>query len=179
MHARRWTARGISVMGACAFALLACDDDGSFDARAARGLQISPVPMQLGGHDARLAGVGSYIVNAQGACSDCHTWPNYAAGGDPFQGQTEIVDPKRFLAGGRPFGPITAPNITPDASGRPGGLTLRQFIDAIRTGRDPDEPNRLLQVMPWPVYRKMTDSDLVAVYEYLSTIPPIRPGTAQ
>ncbi len=29
----------------------------------------------------------------------------------------------------------------------------------------------LLQVMPWPVYGKMTDRDLIAIYEYLSAIP--------
>jgi hypothetical protein len=29
----------------------------------------------------------------------------------------------------------------------------------------------LLQVMPWPVYRNMTDRDLRAIYEYLRAIP--------
>jgi hypothetical protein len=27
--------------------------------------------------------------------------------------------------------------------------------------------------MPWPVYQTMTDHDLLAIYEYLSSIPPI------
>ena len=30
--------------------------------------------------------------------------------------------------------------------------------------------------MPWPVYRNMTDRDLRAVYEYLSSIPRAEPG---
>ena len=51
------------------------------------------------------------------------------------------------------------------------GLTLEDFISAIRTGHDPDNPSEILQVMPWPVFRNMTDRDLTAVYTYLSAIP--------
>jgi hypothetical protein len=31
----------------------------------------------------------------------------------------------------------------------------------------------LLQIMPWPNYHDLTDHDLRAIYEYLSTIPCI------
>jgi hypothetical protein len=34
------------------------------------------------------------------------------------------------------------------------------------------DPNDILQVMPWPIYRFMTDRDLNAVYEYLSHLNP-------
>jgi hypothetical protein len=42
----------------------------------------------------------------------------------------------------------------------------------------PSPDNDILQVMPWPVYSKMTDRDKRAIYEYLSAIPciPGRPG---
>ena len=30
-----------------------------------------------------------------------------------------------------------------------------------------------LQIMPWPVYRNMTNHDLRAIYEYLSAVPCI------
>ena len=59
----------------------------------------------------------------------------------------------------------------------PAGLTLDQFKETLRTGKD--QKNRhplispLLQVMPWPVYGKMSDKDLEAVYEYLRAIPCI------
>jgi hypothetical protein len=33
----------------------------------------------------------------------------------------------------------------------------------------------ILQVMPWPVYGKMSDRELEAIYEYLRAIPSIRP----
>ena len=36
---------------------------------------------------------------------------------------------------------------------------------------DPDNLKRILQVMPWPTYRNMSDHDLRAVYEYLRAIP--------
>lgn len=88
-------------------------------------------------------------------------------------------------------------NLTPDKNGRPeGGHTLEQFKDILRNGTDMDhihptcqsasDPNialgicippivngDLLQVMPWPVFRNMTDHQIEAIYEYLSAIPCI------
>ena len=75
------------------------------------------------------------------------------------------------------FGPFVSRNLTPDASGKPAGLTFEQFQHALRTGEDPEEPGELLQVMPWPVYGKLTDRDLRAIYEYLSAIPHAEPGS--
>ena len=76
------------------------------------------------------------------------------------------------MGGGRRFGPvIVARNITPDEHGRPAGLTRDQFIRILRTGMDED--GEILQVMPWPVYGDMTDGDLKAIYEYLSSIPSL------
>jgi hypothetical protein len=129
--------------------------------------------LDLAGKNRALVGEGSYIVNGVGACNLCHTFPNYAAGGDPFQGQPEQINTAGYMAGGRPFGAIISPNITPDENGLPAGLTLAEFINTIRTGHDPDVPGRLLQVMPWPIFRNMTDHDLTAVYAFLSAIPSI------
>jgi hypothetical protein len=77
-----------------------------------------------------------------------------------------------------------------------GGRTWDQFLQIFRTGMDLDylHPQcpagtaasnciptpfngALLQVMSWPVYQNMSDHDLRAVYEYLSTIP-CNPGPA-
>ena len=108
---------------------------------------------------------------------------------------------KHFMAGGRCFGPIQARNLTPDDSGRPRGLTEAEFIKVMRVGTDVScgekpnppvyfgEPDRvcdlprplnpggttynsaLLQTMPWVVYHNMTDTDLKAIYAYLSALP--------
>jgi len=44
----------------------------------------------------------------------------------------------------------------------------------MRTGEDLAHipPADLLQVMPWPAFRKMTERDIRAIYEYLSALPP-------
>jgi hypothetical protein len=145
---------------------------------------ISPVKLNLDGKDVELVGLGSYIVNAQGGCNDCHTCPSYAPGHNPFPppfgvaGDGEINAPT-YLAGGVDFTipppvnvTVTSANLTPDAQGKPEGLTLEQFETALRTGHDQLDPqNGLLAVMPWPYYRHMTGRDLDAIYAFLSAIP--------
>lgn len=120
----------------------------------------------------------------------------------PFDGHTKI-NPATYLGGGRDFGPfppgppppspvhIVSRNLTPDKTGLPvGGRSFRDFHDIMRTGEDLDHlhPNcpasapqcllppfngAVLQIMPWPSFRHMTDHDLRAIYEYLSAIPCI------
>jgi hypothetical protein len=148
-------------------------DEGS---QIQRGFQIAPVPLDLKGKNRALVGLGSYIVNAQGGCNDCHTHPSYAPGGDPFLGQPKQVNAAQYLTGGRQFGPFTSRNLTPDpTTGLPADLTFDQFLEVMRKGIDFEQKHPqispLLQVMPWPVYGDMTDRDLRAVYEYLSAIP--------
>lgn len=135
------------------------------------GYAISPVRLSLRGRNWALVGLGSYIVNAQGGCNDCHTYPAYAPDGDPFKGMAEKINADQYMTGGRQFGPFTSPNLTPDEEGRPAGLSYKAFKTALRTGKDPDDATRILQVMPWPVYGKMSERDLRAIYEYLSAIP--------
>jgi len=88
------------------------------------------------------------------------------------------VNKSNYLAGGVHFGPFVSKNLTPDPQqgNRPEGLTLDEFMTVMKTGHDPDQGGQILQVMPWPVYRHMTDRDLRAVYEYLSSIPHAEPG---
>ena len=147
------------------------------ESKIQKGFAIAPVPLDLRGKNRALVGAGSYIVNAQGGCNDCHTTPNYAPGHDPFLGEPLEVNAATYMGGGRRFGPvIVARNITPDEHGLPGGLTRDQFITAMRTGIDKD--GTILQVMPWPVFADMTDGDLNAIYEYLTCIPSLSgPGS--
>jgi hypothetical protein len=143
------------------------------DNRVAIGLRISPVELNFRGKNRALVGLGSYLVNATGGCNDCHTHPSFVEGGNPFKGETEIINAAQYLSGGRAFGPIVSRNITPDADGRPAGLTFEEFESTLRTGREPDEPDHILQVMPWNVYGKMTTLDLRAIYEFLRAIPSL------
>ena len=100
------------------------------------GYKIAPVPLNLHGKNRALVGLGSYIVNAQGGCNDCHTKPPYADDGNPFAGQPTKVNAAEYLSGGQVFGPdIVSKNLTPDASGNPAGLTFKQFKKVLRTGQ--------------------------------------------
>ena len=182
------------------------DDEGDHhrDPRVERGLQISPVPLNLAGKNRRLVGLGSYIVNAVSECNGCHSAgprTQFDMGGNPyFKGNQPIdINQATYLGGGRSFGSliqgtpeIVSRNLTPDRTGRPeGGRTFAEFLYIFRTGTDLDHlhPNcsttvttncfpaaqpfngDLLQIMPWPFYKDMTEVDIRAIYEYLSAIP--------
>jgi hypothetical protein len=145
--------------------------------RISRGAEISPVPLDMNGLNPALVREGSYIVNAQGACNDCHTVPSFAPGGDPFLGQPEQINTACYLAGGAAFGPFISRNLTLSARIR----TIEQFKDIMRNGTDyrqPADGTPILQVMPWPVYGKMSDREIEAIYEYLRAIPLISPRPA-
>lgn len=148
------------------------------DARAAIGMKIAPAPLDPMGADVGVVGLGSYFVNGASGCVDCHGCPMYAAGQSPFKGGSGKLDSKHYLGGGAPFGPgLVAPGLTPDAQGNPGGLSREKFFAAMREGKDPDDSTRVLQVMPWAMYRHLTDEDLGAIYEYLRAIPPAKAGS--
>ncbi len=85
---------------------------------------------------------------------------------------------------------IISRNLTPDHTGKPeGGNGLDRFIKIMRTGHDfdtlhlncggnvtdncylPPVNGAVLQVMPWPLYRHMTDRQLKAIWVYLSAVP--------
>ena len=156
------------------------DENDISESEVRQGLRIAPVPLDLRHRNRALVGLGSYIVNAQGGCNDCHTNPSYLPGGDPHLGQPEHINGPCYLSGGQHFGPFVSRNLTPNAQGLPAGLTFDEFLNIIRTGIDDDNlpphvppppAQDLLQVMPWPVYGKMSRLDLRAVYEFLSAIP--------
>ena len=143
--------------------------------RSIIGLRLAPVQLNFGNRDHLLVGLGSYMVNQVASCNDCHTNPSFAPGHDPFLGQPKQINANHYLAGGHAYPAddgetVFPPNITPDSTGKPAGLTYLQFILAMRYGQDPGA-NRLLQVMPWPSYQDLTHRDLRAIYEYLSSIP--------
>jgi len=166
------------------------DRDSDNDSRIQQGFQIAQangIHLNLKGKNRAQVGLGSYLVNAVAGCNDCHTCPSYAPGHDPYGppfgppgGGDGKINATNYLAGGVPFDQpgVKSANLTPKVSGgRPEqGNSFEEFEHLIRTGHDPDEGNRILQVMPWPVYRNMNDHDLHAIYEFLSAIPPAQPG---
>lgn len=179
------------------------DDDHGDDARIRRGFEIAPFQLKFDEKNWKAVGLGSYLVNGAGDCNGCHSAgpaTQYLPGGNPFFGQPAKVNPATYLGGGRDFGKLEGPdspdiisrNLTPDKTGRPeGGRTFDEFRIIMRTGKDLDHlhPNcsatitincltppfdgEVLQIMPWPDFKSMTDHDLWAIYQYLSAVPCI------
>ncbi len=156
------------------------------DSNDEAALKLAPVTLKYDAKDRAAVTRGSYLVNAVGGCVSCHTMPTFEQGGDPFKGETEKINTKNYLAGGKCFGPIRSPNIAPDDKGMPAGLTAANFVDSIRTGKvhmmengKAPDPNDIQKVMPWPEFRNMTDDDLNAVYAYLAAIPHADPANAK
>ncbi len=194
---------GVVMAGSTQYGNANDDRDRGDDARILRGFEIAPVHLKLDGKDWRAVGLGSYLVNAAMGCNDCHSagpQTQYLPGGNPFFGQPAKTNPETYLGGGRDFGKLEGPdspdiisrNLTPDKTGRPeGGHTFDEFRIIMRTGKDYDHlhPNcsasittncltppfdgALLQIMPWPDFKSMTDHDLWAIYQYLSAVPCI------
>lgn len=107
------------------------------------------------------ANYGKYLALSVAECSGCHTKRNLAGAytGEPFGGGASIE------------GFIT-PNLTPDSSGRIFAWTRQNFIDRFRMGKlYPKSP------MPWNSFKRMTDQELTAIYNYLKTLKPVKTET--
>ncbi|RQS28928.1 cytochrome c [Burkholderia sp. Bp8992] len=101
--------------------------------------------------DAATIARGRYLALA-GDCAACHD----AADHTPYAGGQPVNSP---------FGPIYAPNITPDPAHGIGNYTLRQFDDAMRRGVRADG-SRLYPAMPYPSFAHLSDDDVRALYAY-------------
>jgi hypothetical protein len=62
------------------------------------------------------------------------------------------------------------PNITP--GGEPGFWTEEQFMAAIREGQAPGHPLDP-KLMPWKIYRNLSDEELQAIWLYLQSLPKL------
>jgi mono/diheme cytochrome c family protein len=93
---------------------------------------------------------GEYLTTT-GGCQGCH-------------GQS--------LSGGQEIDGVPTANLTPRALGK---WTEADFVKAIRTGVRPD--GRILSaVMPWPLMKELTDTELRAMWLYLQSLPPKETG---
>ena len=138
-------AASLLLLGVGAVIWLNQDDDSGSDREAATS----------GG--AELVARGEYLVHA-GSCFGCHTVP----GGAPYAGGRAIETP---------FGVVTAPNLTPDATGL-GGWSAGDFWRALHSGRS--RSGRLLYpAFPYPNYTRLTRADADAMFAYLKSLPPV------
>ncbi len=112
---------------------------------------------------------GAYIFNAA-ACGDCHT----------KQEKGKAI-PGMELAGGFEFplptgGIVRSANITPDNETGIGKWTEEAFVKRFKMYADSAyvphkiEKGTFNSVMPWMMYKNMTETDLKALYAYLRTV---------
>jgi hypothetical protein len=139
---------------------------------------------------------GEYLVVSSG-CNDCHTpWVFNKELGMPAPDMSRTMsghpegapDPRGTLGPGDigligptftsfalPFGVVYSQNLTPDIDTGTGTWTEEMFVDIFRKGRHLGGGGRPpLPPMPWLWYRAMPDEDLVAIFAYLRSLPPIQ-----
>ncbi len=149
-----------------------------------------------GGYTAKQMARGAELVGF-GACNDCHTpWafredlgmpvpdmsrmlsghPEGAPGPSGQVGPTDIVlIGPTFTSFRMPFGTVYSVNLTPDMDTGTGSWTEQMFVDIFKKGRHLGGDGRgILPPMPWVYYRTLPEKDLVAIFAYLRSIPPIR-----
>jgi cytochrome c5 len=103
---------------------------------------------------------GEYLAK-MGDCISCHT--NVKAGTPAYAGGLPI---------NTPFGTFYSPNITPDKETGIGNWTEKDFVRALRDGRDPQGRN-YFPVFPYIYFSKVSDEDAAALYAYFMSLPPV------
>lgn len=135
---------------------------------------------------------------AIGLCTDCHTPVRF----DPVAGGP-VPDMTRFLSGHPegaptpqgslgpedtaligptftsfrlPFGTVYTMNLTPDIDTGTGSWTEEMFVNIFRRGKHLGGEGRpVLPPMPWAnVSAALTDEELMAIFAYLRSLPPVR-----
>ncbi|WP_338515946.1 c-type cytochrome [Candidatus Legionella polyplacis] len=102
---------------------------------------------------------GEYIAKIAD-CISCHTNSKT----HPFSGGLKISTP---------FGNFYTPNITPDKKTGIGNWSEKDFINAMKNGKNPNGKN-YFPVFPYIYFSKITNNDLHALYAYFMHIPPIK-----
>jgi len=125
---------------------------------------------------------GEYLVNEVLLCNDCHSerdWSQYSGPAVPPLGAGRPCMDKDtkpvgidFGTGGFP-GRLCIRNITPDVETGIGGWTDGEILRAMREGVSRNG-EALFPIMPWFMYRYMSDEDAAAVIAYMRSQPPVK-----
>lgn len=122
---------------------------------------VYPATKEATGAEQDLIKRGEYLAK-MGDCIACHT---DVKGGTPaFAGGLPLATP---------FGTFYSPNITPDKETGIGNWTEKDFIRALKEGRDPKGRN-YFPVFPFVYFSNITDDDARALYAYFMSIPAVK-----
>lgn len=109
---------------------------------------------------------GEYLVTIAN-CRTCHA---------PTKGGQELPD--RYMAGGvyftTPFGNFPTPNITPDEETGIGAWTDDEIKRVLTTGVRKNGAMVKANLMPWWLYKNLTEKDLNAIVAYLRSLKPVK-----
>ena len=107
-----------------------------------------------------LAKRGRYLADIAG-CRNCHS---------------DLQNPEAAFAGGRMFetrfGTYYSPNITPDEKTGIGRWKKEEFMVALQYGVSP-KGSHYYPVFPYASLSSMRNEDLLAIYEFMKTVPPV------
>ncbi len=131
--------------------------------KAVNAFMIKPVgpdePIMKSVKPDSTAAYGRYLTLNVANCKGCHTQRDLSG---------KYTGP--LLAGGTPLGDpgleLVPPNLTTDSSSRIFTWTKDQFIERFRGGKRIPYSH-----MPWESFKRMTDQELTAIYNYLKTVP--------
>src|SRR5690348_11394622 len=98
---------------------------------------------------------GKYLALNVANCAGCHSKRDMAGA---YTGEL-------FAGGGEVEGLIT-PNLSTDSSSRIFTWDQQKFISRFREGKKIKQ-----SPMPWNSFKRMSDNDLIAIYNYLKTLP--------
>jgi hypothetical protein len=136
---------------------------------------------------------GAQLVKL-GGCGDCHTpmrfderlgmpvprmdrlLSGHPEGAPEPQSQPaagEGVIGATFTSFRLPFGVVYAANLTSDRETGLGRWTAQEFVQTMRTGHSRGSGRVLLPPMPWQNLSQQPEADLIAMFDYLRSIPPI------
>lgn len=127
---------------------------------------------------------GTYLVEHVLLCNDCHSerdWtlfsgppkPPFGAGRPCMTRDTETIGIRVSEGQGNFPGRLCIRNITPDLESGIGNWTDGEIIRSIREGVD-REGNGLFPIMPYFIYRSVSDQDAEAIVAYMRNLEPVR-----
>lgn len=178
------------LIAGCMATLYSCADVKSKNTKEEKTVKTA-VP-----DSAQLVARGDYLVNAMG-CDDCHSpkqmgpqgpeviadlrFSGYPADRPQPEPNKEALKQGWILFGMDgtsnvgPWGKVYSANISSDATGI-GSWKEEQFIKAMRTGKVKgiESERMMLPLMPWNVYKNLTDEDLKAIFAYLKSSKPVK-----
>ena len=127
---------------------------------------------------------GTYLVEHVLLCNDCHSerdWtlysgpakPPYGAGRECMTRQTQTIGIRVTEGQGNFPGILCIRNITPDPESGVGDWTDGEIIRAVREGVD-HRGLGLFPIMPYFIYRSISDHDAEAIVAYMRRLEPIK-----